>query len=132
MTTDYVSPVGGPRCGVGSSFELVILPRCLSLWELSICGLMGHMVQRARILMSADVRDRLHEADVIGDYEQRPAYQQNDYLGWIERAKRPETREKRIRQMLDELRAGGVYMKMAHPSSAKDGNRAGQLVDPKD
>ena len=70
--------------------------------------------------MPADVRVRLSEADVATDYARRPEYQQNDYLGWIERAKRPPTREKRILQMLAELRAGGVYMNMDHPSSAKD------------
>jgi uncharacterized protein YdeI (YjbR/CyaY-like superfamily) len=78
------------------------------------------MAHRALNPMPADVRDRLTEADVMSDYERRPSYQRNDYLGWIARAKRPETREKRIRQMLDELRSGGVYMKMEHPSSAKN------------
>jgi len=70
--------------------------------------------------MPGDVRDRLTEAGVMSDYEDRPTYQRNDYLGWIARAKRPETREKRIRQMLDELRSGGVYMHMEHPPSAKN------------
>ncbi len=70
--------------------------------------------------MADDVRDRLIEAGVMTDYAGRPTYQQNDYLGWIERAKRPETREKRLCQMLEELRTGGVYMKMAHPPSAKN------------
>ena len=70
--------------------------------------------------MPRDVRDRLTEAGVMADYERRPRYQQNDYLGWIARAKRAETREKRIRQMLDELRSGGVYMNMKHPPSAKN------------
>jgi len=46
-------------------------------------------------------------------YDARPWYQRNDYLGWINRAKREDTRLKRLRQMLDELRAGDVYMKMA-------------------
>jgi len=78
------------------------------------------MAHRALNPMPADVRDRLTEADVMSDYERRPRYQRNDYLGWIARAKRPETREKRIRQMLDELRSGGVYMMMEHPSSAKN------------
>ena len=45
-------------------------------------------------------------------YDQRPWYQRNDYIGWIERAKRDETRTKRLHQMLDELRSGDVYMKM--------------------
>ena len=51
-------------------------------------------------------------------YHKRPAYQQNDYVGWINRAKRQETKEKRLRQMLEELARGGVYMKMKHPLSA--------------
>ena len=42
----------------------------------------------------------------------RPPYQRNDYLGWIARAKRPETRETRVVQMLDELAGGTRYMKM--------------------
>lgn len=46
-------------------------------------------------------------------YEDRPWYQRNDYLGWINRAKREETKRKRLSQMLDELKAGDVYMKMA-------------------
>ncbi|RYE73868.1 MAG: hypothetical protein EOP19_28715, partial [Hyphomicrobiales bacterium] len=42
----------------------------------------------------------------------RPAYQQNDYVWWITSPKREETRLKRLGQMLDELAAGGVYMRM--------------------
>ena len=45
-------------------------------------------------------------------YDARPPYQRNDYLAWIARAKRPETREKRVVQMLDELAGGTHYMKM--------------------
>jgi hypothetical protein len=44
----------------------------------------------------------------------------NDYIGWINRAKLQKTKEKRLNQMLDELEIGGVYMKMAHPSSKKN------------
>ena len=50
-------------------------------------------------------------------FRSRPPYQQNDYLGWINRAKRPETKEKRLNQMLDELARGDVYMKMAYKPS---------------
>lgn len=70
--------------------------------------------------MPPDVRDALDAADVMADYEARPAYQRNDYIGWITRAARQETRTKRIAQMVDELQRGGVYMNMAHPPSAKD------------
>ncbi|MEO8685809.1 MAG: YdeI/OmpD-associated family protein [Devosia sp.] len=45
-------------------------------------------------------------------YAARPAYQRNDYLMWINKAKRDDTRQKRIQQMLDELHAGDVYMRM--------------------
>ena len=54
----------------------------------------------------------LKESGLMWAYKERPAYQQNDYIGWITRAKRPQTVAKRLNQMLDELRAGDVYMKM--------------------
>ena len=63
--------------------------------------------------MPKDVRDALTSAKVMDSYRSRPAYQQNDYVGWITRAKLPATRQKRIQQMLDELESGGVYMKMS-------------------
>lgn len=46
-------------------------------------------------------------------YEARPDYQQNDYLWWIASPKREETRRKRLAQMVDELKRGDVYMRMA-------------------
>ena len=77
------------------------------------------MPRRARHQMPDDVKAALVGREVWHDYCARPAYQQNDYLGWIGSAKRPETRQKRIDQMLDELGRGGIYMKMDHPPSAK-------------
>lgn len=65
------------------------------------------------------VRQALEERGLMDAYRSRPAYQQNDYLGWIKRAKRQATREKRLAQMLDELELGGVYMKMDHPPSRR-------------
>lgn len=62
--------------------------------------------------MPADVGSFLRARGLVPAYNARPAYQQNDYIGWIGRAKRPETRQKRIDQMLDELEAGGLYMRM--------------------
>ncbi|MEL6913916.1 MAG: YdeI/OmpD-associated family protein [Pseudomonadota bacterium] len=55
----------------------------------------------------------LEERGLRARYDARPWYQRNDYLGWIARAKREATRQKRLAQMLDELEAGDVYMKMA-------------------
>lgn len=60
--------------------------------------------------------DFFHEAlvanGVMDAYLARPDYQQNDYIGWITRAKLDATKQKRLNQMLDELKHGDVYMKM--------------------
>ena len=69
--------------------------------------------------MPDDVGQCLTERKLFNAYEARPFYQRNDYLAWIGRAKRSETRQARISQMLDELDRGGVYMKMDHPPSRK-------------
>lgn len=45
-------------------------------------------------------------------YENRPPYQRNDYLGWINNAKKIETKERRLSIMLSELRQGFGYMGM--------------------
>ena len=74
-------------------------------------GKFAHL-KRARHKMPEDIRKALVEQDLFSAYQSRPAYQQNDYLGWISRAARSETRTKRITQMLAELRRGDVYMKM--------------------
>ena len=69
--------------------------------------------------MPTFVKEALIERGLMDDYGNRPAYQQNDYLAWINRAKRQDTKNKRLEQMLNELDLGGVYMKMKHPASAK-------------
>lgn len=69
--------------------------------------------------MPAFVEEALRVEGLFEDYRSRPDYQQNDYLLWINQAKREETKKKRLKQMLEELRKGGVYMKMAHPPSVK-------------
>jgi uncharacterized protein YdeI (YjbR/CyaY-like superfamily) len=66
------------------------------------------------------VKQALEERGSMEAYKERPAYQQNDSIGWIGRAKRQETREKMLHQMLDELEAGGVYMNRKHPASRKE------------
>ncbi len=77
------------------------------------------MLKREKYVMPTDIKRALVSGGLLGDYQARPAYQQNDYIGWITRAKLPATRTKRLEQMLTELRTGGVYMKMKHPASAK-------------
>ncbi len=70
-------------------------------------------LKRPRYEMPDFVRDTLEQSGLIAAYESRPAYQQNDYVGWINQAKRQETKDKRLQQMLTELKRGDVYMKMA-------------------
>ena len=77
------------------------------------------MARRPEQQMPDDVRTELEERGVMDFYQDRPFYQRNDYLAWIGRAARIETRCKRIEQMLDELERGGVYMKMDHPTSRR-------------
>lgn len=60
------------------------------------------------------VRQALETRGLMDAYHSRPPYQQNDYVGWISRAKRPETQQKRLAQMLDELERGDAYMKMPY------------------
>ena len=71
--------------------------------------------------MSEFVWQALTERGLTSAYRARPPYQQNDYIGWINRAKRPETKQRRLDQMLDELERGDLYMKMAYrPPRAKE------------
>jgi uncharacterized protein YdeI (YjbR/CyaY-like superfamily) len=63
--------------------------------------------------MPENVRAALKKRGLTAAYEARPDYQRNDYLSWIAQAKREETKDKRLAQMLDELERGGVYMNMA-------------------
>ncbi len=78
-------------------------------------------LKRPKHPMPNFVQTALIERGLMNAYHARPAYQQNDYLGWIAKAKREETKLKRLAQMLDELEAGGVYMKMQHPASVATG-----------
>jgi uncharacterized protein YdeI (YjbR/CyaY-like superfamily) len=78
--------------------------------------------------MPADVGDRLKSSDARKAYDERPAYQRNDYIGWITAAKKPETRDKRIRQMIEELKRGDIYMKMAWKAGDSDNRRPGRRV----
>lgn len=58
------------------------------------------------------VEEALVAQGLMEAYMARPAYQRNDYLGWINRAKLEATKQKRLAQMLEELDGGELYMKM--------------------
>ena len=62
--------------------------------------------------MPDDVHQAIESRHLMDAYLARPPYQQNDYLDWLSRAARPETRQKRLDQMLTELAGGERYMNM--------------------
>ena len=77
------------------------------------------MLKRAKNPMPSFVKQALLEKGLMQAFSDRPDYQQNDYIGWITRAKKDETKYKRLLQMIDELKHGGIYMKMKYPASKK-------------
>jgi len=84
------------------------------LLEEKKAGITKEKTLRPRYPMPEDVMAELQREDLTEAYDARPPYQKNDYIGWITRARRPETRRKRIDQMLAELRSGDAYMGMAY------------------
>jgi uncharacterized protein YdeI (YjbR/CyaY-like superfamily) len=64
--------------------------------------------------MPAFVQQALKNKKLLEAYRCRPPYQQNDYIGWINSARKEETKLKRLNQMLEELELGTVYMKMKY------------------
>lgn len=60
--------------------------------------------------MPEEIAAILDREGLRGAYDARPSYQRNDYIGWIGRAVREQTRIRRIEQMLDELRSGSGFM----------------------
>ena len=55
---------------------------------------------RTRYEMSDCICRALTERGLMDAYHARPDYQQNDYIVWIKRARRQETKAKRLAQML--------------------------------
>jgi uncharacterized protein YdeI (YjbR/CyaY-like superfamily) len=70
-------------------------------------------LQRPLHPMSPEVEQALVASGLRAAYDARPAYQRNDYLAWIDRAKGEETHRRRVDQMLEELGSGEGYMGMA-------------------
>jgi uncharacterized protein YdeI (YjbR/CyaY-like superfamily) len=70
--------------------------------------------------MPAYVEEAINGRGLMEAYCMRPPYQQNDYLWWIKSAKRPETQQKRLNQMLEELAGGNRYMNMPYRSTERE------------
>lgn len=73
---------------------------------------------RKREDMPDFVREALEQRGLRTAYDSRPPYQRNDYLLWINKVKREDTKLRHLEQMLAELEAGDVYMGMTWNGSA--------------
>ncbi|WP_099224061.1 YdeI/OmpD-associated family protein [Listeria costaricensis] len=72
----------------------------------------GENLKRTIYPMPKEIEELLQQKKLIEAYKRRPDYQKNDYIGWITRARREETRMKRLDQMVAELEQGDRYMGM--------------------
>jgi len=70
------------------------------------------MLKREKHKVPLFITSAIEKNNLMKEYKNRPPYQQNDYIGWITRAKKEPTKQKRLQQMLNELKKGNVYMKM--------------------
>ena len=86
----------------------------------------ARIAKRPRQPMPDAVREALTSRNLMDAYDARPPYQRNDYLGWISRAKEPETRQKRLATMLQEVASGSGYM--GQPYDAKRSRSAHRPV----
>jgi uncharacterized protein YdeI (YjbR/CyaY-like superfamily) len=75
-------------------------------------------LKRQKHPMPDTIREALNERGLLDAYRSRPPHQQNDYIGWVNRAKLEATRQKRLDQMLDELEGGKFYMRMVWKKDA--------------
>lgn len=83
-------------------------------------------LSRERQPMPAFVKRALTEQGLMAAYRERPPYQQNDYLMWINSAKLEATKQKRLAQMVAELQLGTRYMRMAwRPGADRDPSSRG-------
>jgi uncharacterized protein YdeI (YjbR/CyaY-like superfamily) len=59
--------------------------------------------------MTGKVRAALDKHQLMDAYRARPSYQQHEYLKWIAAASGEVTRQKRLDQMIEELKDGGKF-----------------------
>ena len=69
--------------------------------------------------MPGNVRDALAKRKLTDTYQDRPDYQQAEYLKWISLANGPTAKQQRLDQMLEELEKGGLFKGEAWTPPAK-------------
>jgi hypothetical protein len=76
-------------------------------------------LKRPKPSMPGFVKNALKKRGLLETYKKRPAYQQDQYLGWIDEAKIQDLKLKRLNQMLDELEKGGIFMEKEYLTTEK-------------
>jgi hypothetical protein len=82
--------------------------------------------------MPGQVKGALAKRNLLATFQERPQYQQDDYLKWIALAAGPQQKQARMDQMLEELEKGGIFKgepwtapAKTEPVKADSGNGAG-------
>jgi uncharacterized protein YdeI (YjbR/CyaY-like superfamily) len=57
-----------------------------------------------KVTVASDIREALRAAGLLAGFDRLAYSHQREYLLWIEQAKKPETRQRRITQMCARLR----------------------------
>lgn len=68
------------------------------------------------------IKRALKKKGLMKTYLKRPTQQQSNYIGWIEEAGKGKEQEKRLNEMLDELKVGDVYTETRSSQSAEATN----------
>lgn len=69
--------------------------------------------------MPKHIKRALTKKGLMKNYLKRPVQQQSNYIGWIEEPGKAKDQEKRLNQMLDELKVGDTYTETKSSSSVK-------------
>lgn len=59
--------------------------------------------------MPGNVKGALAKAKLLETFQERPKFQQDDYLKWIALAAGPQQKQQRLDQLVDELTKGNVF-----------------------
>jgi len=75
------------------------------------------------------IKHALTKKGLMKKYLERPEAQQSDYIGWIEGAGKEDEQDKRLNQMLDELKVGEAHQQ--EKAAPQTGERVHKPIMPK-
>ncbi len=112
----YAFPLLSPAVRLGSSDQIIPAAACLARRRGAYWMKAEDFsrLERPRQPMPDFIIKALRRRGRLRAYRNRPAYQQNDSLAWINKAKRAETKDRRPAEMLEDLTRGDRYMGMPY------------------